>query len=569
MSRIKDFKHLTRVLSVCSLIAFISLPAVAQTNVQDEDVLYMEGLKEYNIGSVEKALTIFSSLARKGSMNDAVYFYLSNIYLYKNQLDSAQSLMEKAVKLDPSNTWYSTQLASVYLHNQQTDKAVGVYEALRKSHPQQVELFDGLIDIYINQKKSDEAFKVLEEIEKYSGKNEATSLTRYNLFIYQNKRDEATKFLTEFDKEEGTPRTSTILGDYHSSLKEDSLAMEYYNKALSMEPSYVPALFGQAELHRVKSRFDLYFRSMIPFMANPVVAPDMKVEYLTQIITNQRFVETFLPQVDTLVSNMYTAHPGDSSVAYLYSRYMAQTGRPENAATALKENLKYYGDSRDAQKEYLSLLYYMEDWKTIISHISTFSLKFANDPGLLEIKGIAYAQQEMVPEAIKVYKDVLYIAAGDSAMEVRALSVLGDLSYQVGNRKEAYKYYKRSLQKAPNYNPVLNNYAYYLSLEGKQLEKAYQMSKKTIDTEPDNPTYLDTFAWILHLMGKDVEAKAIIKHALIYGGNESAAILDHYADILYALKENDLAFRYWEKADNLDPTIGIAEKAAKIKGEKK
>jgi tetratricopeptide (TPR) repeat protein len=155
-------------------------------------------------------------------------------------------------------------------------------------------------------------------------------------------------------------------------------------------------------------------------------------------------------------------------------------------------------------------------------------------------------------------------------MEVRALSVLGDLSYQAGNRKEAYKYYRKTLRKAPNYNPVLNNYAYYLSLEKKKLKLAYEMSKKTIDSEPDNPTYLDTFAWILHLMGKDLEAKAIIKHALIYGGNESAAILDHYAEILYNLNEQDLAFRYWEQADKLDPSLGISEKVSRIKeGQKK
>ncbi len=244
---------------------------------------------------------------------------------------------------------------------------------------------------------------------------------------------------------------------------------------------------------------------------------------------------------------------------------MAQTGRGELASEALKENLRYFGESRAAHREYLSILYFMEDWDNIISHIEKYPMMFAYDPGLLEIKGLAYAQKEMIPEAIGVFKNVLYIAKGDSAMEVRALSVLGDLSYQTGNRKDAYKYYRKTLSKAPSYNPVLNNYAYYLSLEGKQLDKAYKMSKKTVDSEPDNPTYLDTFAWILHLTGKDLEAKAIIKHALVYGGNESAAILDHYAEILYKLNEHDLAFRYWEQADKIDPSLGIADKIKQIK----
>ena len=94
----------------------------------------------------------------------------------------------------------------------------------------------------------------------------------------------------------------------------------------------------------------------------------------------------------------------------------------------------------------------------------------------------------------------------------------------------------------------MNNYAYYLSLEGKQLKKALAMSKKTVDANPDNATYLDTYAWILHLLGKDQEAKPYFKHAMLYGGKDSAVIMDHYAEVLYSLGEYDLAKVYWSQA---------------------
>ena len=100
----------------------------------------------------------------------------------------------------------------------------------------------------------------------------------------------------------------------------------------------------------------------------------------------------------------------------------------------------------------------------------------------------------------------------------------------------------------PDYVYVLNNYAYYLSMEGKKLKKAYAMSKKTIEAEPDNATYLDTFGWILYLQGKALEAKPFFKHAMLYGGKESVVVMDHYAEVLYALKEYDLAFVYWNLA---------------------
>ena len=78
------------------------------------------------------------------------------------------------------------------------------------------------------------------------------------------------------------------------------------------------------------------------------------------------------------------------------------------------------------------------------------------------------------------------------------------------------------------------------------------MSRKTIEAEPDNSTYLDTFGWILHLMGKDLEAKPFFKHAMLYGGKESAVVLGHYAEVLEALGETDTASVYRKQAQRLE-----------------
>ena len=140
---------------------------------------------------------------------------------------------------------------------------------------------------------------------------------------------------------------------------------------------------------------------------------------------------------------------------------------------------------------------------------------------------------------------------------MRAWSTKGDVYYRLGESSKAYKAYDKALKINPDYVYVLNNYAYYLSEEGKNLNKAYQMSKRTVEAEPDNATYLDTFAWILYLQGKALEAKPFFKKAMLYGGKESAVIMDHYAEVLYALKEYDLAFVYWNlaKAKNVDGGI--------------
>lgn len=143
---------------------------------------------------------------------------------------------------------------------------------------------------------------------------------------------------------------------------------------------------------------------------------------------------------------------------------------------------------------------------------------------------------------------MLRIAPRDSAVAVTAWSMMGDVYHLMNDTPKAYKAYDNVLKIAPGYAPVLNNYAYYLSEEGKKLKKAYAMSKKTVEAEPDNATYLDTFGWILYLQGKALEAKPFFKHAMLYGGKDSATILNHYAAVLEALGENDLAKVYRQQA---------------------
>ncbi len=102
------------------------------------------------------------------------------------------------------------------------------------------------------------------------------------------------------------------------------------------------------------------------------------------------------------------------------------------------------------------------------------------------------------------------------------------------------------------YNPenagVLNNYAYYLSLENQQLDKAERMALKANELSPSNPTYLDTYAWVLYKKGSYNDALIQMEKALKLENNPSGTELEHYGDILYMLNKKTEALEYWKKA---------------------
>jgi len=556
-----------QLLSVALLFSLTLLfsPASAQVDSREKDFNFIEGLRLLNLGNIDAAEKVFAGLLEKNPLMDASHYYLSSIYIKKGDLKKAEKSTAEAVKLDPDNYWYKIQLARIYSATNQLDKATEVYEDIRRSNPARSDLYIDMIDLYTRRQDYPKALAILDDIERVSGKNEATGLTRYNILIGQQKQPEAIEFLKEFAKEHSSPRIATVLGDYFASIQKDTLAMAYYSTALSMDPKYIPATFGIAEGYRVRGQYDLYFEYMFPFMSNTEVNPRLKADYMKEILANPKFVQTFYPQVDTMMQNLYGAHPQDSLVAYGFAVFMVQTSRADIGLKVLEKNIGNYPNEREPMHQLLSLIYYLERWDNLIAQSDTALLKFPGDLDFIQLKGIGQLQLNQTDSAINTFLSILPLAKGDSATTVRTLSILGDTYYMAGNKKEAYKYYQKTIRLEPNHAAALNNYAYYLSEEGKQLKKAKQMSKRTIELEPENATYLDTYAWILHKLGQNVEAKAILKQAMVYGGNENADILDHYAEVLFALGEKDLAFMYWGQADKLDPSLGIAQKAEKLK----
>ena len=86
---------------------------------------------------------------------------------------------------------------------------------------------------------------------------------------------------------------------------------------------------------------------------------------------------------------------------------------------------------------------------------------------------------------------------------------------------------------------IMNNYAYFLAIEGRDLEKAENMSRQTIKKEKSNAIYLDTYAWILYKMEKTRKAKCYIRKAMKYGGGSDKEVKEHYDTILNIKSEQE------------------------------
>lgn len=556
------------VVFVFSVLLTISISSSAQEKGQISPLeYYLEGVRHYNSGECSSARELLIQAIEKDPENDAAYYYLALSYIQLQDIQAGEAYLIKAQEKDPSNFWYRVKLAQLYAETGKMEKAIAIYEQIAIDYPGKHSVYYDIIDLYTASQQFDKALETLDKIESLKGETEATGEVKYELMLRQGNYQGALKHLDEYYDKYPTPRVALILGDLYKSMYKDTLAIKYYKEALDMDSRFTPADLGLAEVYRSQRNFEEYFPHINRFLQDPQMNVSIKTRYIKEVAISPHFVRQHMDNVDLMVNNVVSAHPHDTAALYMAGTYFLQTGRDSTGRILFKGAVESHPEDYKANIEYTSLLYYLKEWETLAEQVELSLHYFPDDQTLNEVLPIAYWQSGETDKAIAHYNRLIRNLPPKDTTIYTYYASLGDLYHEKGDTKSAYSYYRKVLRIKPDYNPVLNNYAYYLCLEGENLKKAAKMSRQTILSEPDNPTYLDTYAWILYQMGEYAEAKSHIKRAMFYGGNEEPTLLDHYAEILYALKEYDLAFIYWEQADKKDPSLGIGKKIVEKKNQ--
>ena len=563
----------------CSLFLLLGLqivlPAQNVTKLRKnmESVL-VDAVQLYDSGNYKDARARLSVIVDSDPSNDAAYYYLGLCDYYLGNVKDAEVELREAMKLDPKNYWYRDRLAVLYSMTGQEELTINMYESLLEDYPKKTDIYYNLVNLYAHQGRMEKVIETLDNIETIVGKDETTTIARYDVLMHMGRNEDAFKVLEAFNEEYSSPQILSLMGDVKINEYNDSLALKYYDEALALDSELPSAIIGKSEVYRIRRSYDEYFDILSGFTSSPSIPVQMKSQYLTTLVQHLdgRFVQNFRPQLDSLFESGIKAHPADSSMLLAAGTYYFRSERQPRAVQLFKRNSELFPDNFNAVAMYVQSLSYGDDWDTLAEESEKAFSAFPQEAAFLNMRLMAFYNKNDYESVIKESERMVSLFPKDTTVALQAYSSIGDCHHLLGNEKLAFQAYEKALKINPAYAPVLNNYAYYLSLKGKKLKKAYAMSKITVEQEPDNATYLDTFAWILHLQGKSLEAKSFFKHAMLYGGKESVTMLDHYAEVLYALKEYDLAGVYWnmakqKNADNevpdLEERIEVRMKAVK------
>ena len=555
-----------------SLIAALAMAvsSYAQNPGSVEENMVMSAVSMLEAGDVKGAKDKLYKVIADYPSNDAAWFYLAKAMMASRKEDLVEGCLKKAVELDSTNFWYRQTLADYYAMTSRPELTIAMYEKLLEDFPKKSDLYLNLVELYASQGENDKALKTLDDVETVFGVTESVAVFRYNLLRRMERHEDALKSLEEYNKQYSSPYVLSTLADFQMAMYNDSTALAYYNEALDIDPEYSPALLGKAETLRLTRRYSEYFPVLMELAGMRSMMPQGKSSYLLAVVqhTDPKFIRSFMPQLDSVVNTAVAVHPGDTTILNMAGVYYYTTQRNDPAKQMFRTAAEMNPSSLNAAADYVEFLMYAGEYETLSEEGRKAFERFPYETAFLEMASVGDFNLERYDKVLEICDMVLEKAPADSSKTLRAWSTKGDIYARLGDRKKAYRAYEKALKINPDYVYVLNNYAYHLSEDGKNLKKANAMSLKTIKAEPDNATYLDTYAWILYLQGKAADAKPFFKHAMLYGGKDSAVIMDHYAEVLYALKEYDLAFVYWnlakQKNDGAIPDLDEKIKQRKV-----
>ncbi len=555
---------------------------------------YLEGLHHQMEGNNAEAYEYF----RKAAQIDPSYAEAASAYgtlRLSADLDTLQSREQLAVSLNlmrpfvdqyPEDYNESLYYAYVAARLDSLKEAIRIFERTNAVRPDLSSTLIHLSDAYMADGNFDKAIEALDRYEVIEGKN--PQLTIKKITFRLGRRDtvgairEATA-LVDYNPNE--PAYRILKGNMFEMAGDKDSTLAYFLQAEKLNPDYGAAKLALAEFYRQQGDSVKYDTKTYEALLSEDFDLDQKIEllgeYLQKLLSDQQNTQ----RGDHLFSVLRNQYPHEPSVLDLAARYSAAKGDYDEA----QEEISYAIDLSPTEEKYRGQLmtYQMADNrpKDAIASFRDAEKHLTPTRSLKVLHASAAQMADLYDEAIEEYKNIIRDIAPDFP-QVDTLSVknvpstisyedlqrlsqiygsIGDCLYGAKRLPEAFLAYDNALLLFPDNPLVLNNYAYFLSENGGDLEKAADMSERSLEGEnSSNPTYLDTYAWILYRKGDYAEAKKFQASAVEISendGSESAELYDHFGDILEADGDHEAALEAWGKALTLDPeNIEISHK---------
>ncbi|RQW05385.1 tetratricopeptide repeat protein [candidate division KSB1 bacterium] len=504
-------------------------------------------------------------------------FYLTSLQIISNRPKEALKTYKQMVKSGLDEPHYLVSVGNLFLRSEAYTEAEQVYLDIYERHPDVEAVYLALAATSKMQKDKDTAIAWYEKALAYNPAFDDAKAELQQIYENDKNWDAAISLYEKLVAMDSSNLSDRLqLGQYYYRQKDFSRAHEVYEEAVGDNPFSERAYLALAALYMTQADTTAAIGTLKQ-------AIEKKSSFyrarrtLSEIYAAQKHWDEAIALYEPLKDNDTTFVGARIEIAYL----LVDKGDTLQAIQNIEPLMETHGDDWRVPTTLGRFSFIRDDLPTAvdyfdkaiqlrddlphlwvlrgIAHIQMDSLdqalenfenaavKFPKEPEIHYYVGTLLSRQKKYAKAISYYLTALEL---DPQNDQVALSLAGAYD-ELKQYDHAEKLYTQLLKANPDSPIILNNYAYHLSVQAKELEMALELSKRAVEAEPENAPYLDTLGWIYYQMGDYQQAKYYIEKAL-EKSPDTAEVIEHLGDVYEKLGDQALAEELWRKAYELD-----------------
>ena len=567
-----------RRLSFILVLLFGTLGVKAQANF---DYYYLEAEKCRLAEDYSSALDLYRHCLDINPEAPEALYNIGLLYLYMRSDSIGTSYIRHACERDTNNPYYLETLAALYLNKRDAESAIPVLEKMASLQSRRSDILSQLASLYSTVGDNDKAIGALNRIELLEGVSPQVTVEKFRLYKEKGQLDSAFVQLQALCEESPHDMNlRVIVGNQYMQAGDTVKALEIYDEVRRQEPSNTGLQLAMLDYYRDSGQDERYNMVRDSLLFCPDSPTQLRTIMLQSYISDVQRDSTYAPRLVAAFDTLLARPQQDAQVLIMKAAYQVYSKQPQEALcqtmrqvlevepgneTALRELLQYYAEQNDEKG---------------VEDISRRGLNYhPEEIAYAYYLGMALAEQKKLTDAADVLQQGLRVRTEfvSERLVSNVFGVLGDIYYQQGKETEAFAAYDSALVYMEDNIMCLNNYAYYLSLKGEQLDRAEEMSYRTIRQEPENITYLDTYAWILFMKGDYAHARTymdkvvdpkLTDEELLSNERLLGNLIEHAGGVYANCGEQETALRLWKLAKQKDDNTCTPLLRKKIKRKK-
>lgn len=562
VSACHNAKHVQKSESRKEVTAHVPKHLLSRAQQWRYNELFLEAIRQKEAGHISAEHELLDAALKINPLASEALYEMGLLKLsytmYSDSVGRAMgdSLLRLAVEKEPFNPYYKETLATYLANSANYREAIELYEELA-DEKETDETLSTLIWLYKTSGDYAGAIRTIDRLERIEGRSEQLSLEKFQTYLAMKDDEHAYQAIEDLCAEYPYDlRYRVLLGDLYDQNGYHEQALLIYKDVLAAEPDNSYAQISLLAYYKAAEADSLYLDLLHRVVLNPRTQTAARIEAMRGYAEDNIRRRADSTEVLRLFNQALAQPQENRDMAELKAYYVSERRMPtDSLLAAMRTILSIEPDYTTARLQELLIMLQRDSMQQVAKICREGELYDPTEVTFYYYEGTALYRLGKDFDAIRcLQKGTDRIdESTDRQLASDIYALLGDVLHSNHLKEEAYIAYDHALE----YNELnllcLNNYAYFLGMDGQQLDKAERMSRITVEAEGTDPTYLDTYAWILYLKKDYVQAREYIREAirLTEETEANASIFEHAGDIAYRCGDRNQALVYWKKALSL------------------